>query len=80
MAAISEPISYMSDNDLASGGNSPQYFSSVAKGYPDNRYPGQDFLFREAVVVYSPISNEMVQTTFWLNSINRYMHTNADAF
>lgn len=79
MAAISEPISYMSDNDLASGGNS-QYFSSVAKGYPDNRYPGQDFLFREAVVVYSPISNEMVQTTFWLNSINRYMHTNADAF
>lgn len=43
----------LSDGGLASGGSGQCFgVSSVSSGYPDNRYPDQDFLFHVLVIIY----------------------------
>ena len=75
-----------SDDNLASGGNSQCFGASgVAAGYTG--YPGQNFLFHMPVIVYSPISNLLMQNASELKVINffyytgrTFLHTNISTF
>ncbi len=51
--------------------------SRVASGYPDNSYPGQDFLFPAPVIVYN-----LMSILRRCNGIgpDKYLHMNAGNF